>query len=94
MANGRSSRRQIVPESRKALDMMKYEIAAEMGLPVGKQAMTNVNAEFAGELGSIQSSSVNEDYWGQIATRDTGAVGGAITSRLIRKAQETLLGTL
>lgn len=33
---GRSSRnRQIVPESREMLKQMKYEIAAEFGLPVG-----------------------------------------------------------
>ncbi|MFD2615542.1 small, acid-soluble spore protein, alpha/beta type [Paenibacillus gansuensis] len=95
MAKGSTSRRKIVPESHKALDLMKYEIAAEMGLPVGKQALTAADVEFATELGGIPSTnSVKEDYWGYIASRDTGAVGGEITRRLIRKAESTILGTL
>jgi hypothetical protein len=79
----------VVPESHQALDQLKYEIAAEMGLPVGKQGIANFYAEFADELGSL-SIPVKEDYWGHIASRDAGAVGGAITSRLIRKAEESL----
>ena len=31
------SNNKVVPESKKALDILKYEIAAELGLPVGKQ---------------------------------------------------------
>ncbi|WP_248929404.1 alpha/beta-type small acid-soluble spore protein [Paenibacillus hamazuiensis] len=85
----RNNNKKVVPESQKALDALKYEIAAEMGLPVGKQ-IGNSNVEFATELGAIPASSVKEDYWGHIASRDTGAVGGAITSRLIRKAEEML----
>ncbi|SDE34916.1 Small, acid-soluble spore protein, alpha/beta type [Paenibacillus sp. UNCCL117] len=81
--------KKVVPESGKALDILKYEIAAELGLPVGKQ-VANLNVEFATELGAIPSQSVKEDYWGHIASRDTGAVGGTITARLIRKAEETL----
>ncbi|MCS7459965.1 alpha/beta-type small acid-soluble spore protein [Paenibacillus doosanensis] len=80
----------VVPESKQALDQLKYEIAAELGLPVGK-SMANANVEFATELGAIPSGSVKEDYWGHIASRDAGAVGGAITSRLIRKAEEMML---
>lgn len=80
--------KKVVPESGKAL---KYEIAAELGLPVGKQ-MASMNVEFATELGSIPSQQVKEDYWGHIASRDAGAVGGTITSRLIKKAEETLFG--
>lgn len=90
MANNRN--RKVVPECGKALDMLKYEIAAEMGLPVGQNVAQIGNVEFATELGSISASSIKEDYWGHIATRDTGAVGGAITSRLVQKAEETLLG--
>jgi len=93
MAKGSSKRRQIVPEAHKALDAMKYEIAAELGLPVG-QNRTAVfgDTEFAAELGEAGSagSSGGEDYWGYIASRDTGAVGGHMTRRLIRKAQEQL----
>lgn len=84
--------KKVVPESHKALDLLKYEIAAEMGLPVGKQALgsLDVSTEFASELGSIPAASIKEDYWGHISSRDSGAVGGAITSRLIRRAEEVL----
>ncbi|WP_282938784.1 alpha/beta-type small acid-soluble spore protein [Paenibacillus sp. RC67] len=81
--------KKVVPESKQALDALKYEIAAELGLPVGK-AVANANVEFATELGSIPLQSIKEDYWGHIASRDAGAVGGAITSRLIRKAEEMM----
>lgn len=80
----------VVPESKKALDILKYEIAAELGLPVGKQMSLHADTEFATELGSIPSSSMKEDYWGHISSRDAGAVGGTITKRLIQKAEETL----
>ncbi|MFE5324127.1 small, acid-soluble spore protein, alpha/beta type [Paenibacillus sp. NPDC056579] len=83
--------KKVVPESKQALDALKYEIAAELGLPVGK-SMSNAsaNVEFATELGAIPQYSMKEDYWGHIASRDAGAVGGAITSRLIRKAEEMM----
>lgn len=82
----------VVPESKQALDILKYEIASELGLPVGKQALQSLGAdtEFASELGAIPVSSIKEDYWGHIASRDTGAVGGTITKRLIQRAEETL----
>ncbi|MDQ0191105.1 alpha/beta-type small acid-soluble spore protein [Alicyclobacillus cycloheptanicus] len=62
---------QVVPQCHKALDNMKYEIAAELGIPV------------------YQGS---EDYWGEIASRDTGAVGGRITRRLVELAEQVLAG--
>jgi hypothetical protein len=81
----------IVPECHKELDAWKYEIAAEMGLPVGKQLSgISFDTEFATELGSISAGQIKEDYWGHISSRDAGAVGGAITSRLIFKAEEML----
>ncbi|SEC33850.1 alpha/beta-type small acid-soluble spore protein [Paenibacillus sp. GP183] len=86
----RNSNVKVVPESKKALDILKYEIAAELGLPVGKNSNFNANAEFASELGSLPASSVKEDYWGFIASRDAGAVGGHITRRLIQSAEEVL----
>ncbi|MEF3305151.1 alpha/beta-type small acid-soluble spore protein [Paenibacillus sp. GYB003] len=86
------SNRKVVPECEKALDQMKYEIAAELGLPVGANKAQFGNVEFATELGTISSASIQDNYWGHIATRDTGAVGGAITSRLVQKAEQTLLG--
>jgi hypothetical protein len=93
MAKGqRSSNTKVVPECQQALDVMKYEIAAELGLPVGKQGLSELAAdtEFATELGSLTASSIREDYWGHIATRDAGAVGGNITKRLIQRAEEAL----
>jgi len=81
--------KKVVPECQKALDILKYEIAAEMGLPVG-QNMIQTNVEFSTELGAIPGTLINEDYWGHIASRDAGAVGGAITSRLIKRAEEML----
>ncbi|HZG57507.1 alpha/beta-type small acid-soluble spore protein [Paenibacillus sp.] len=94
MAKGSAKRSQIVPESHKALDAMKYEIAAELGLPVGPNRRAGAfDAEFAGELGDTASAGVyngKEDYWGYIASRDTGAVGGHMTRQLIRKAQQDL----
>jgi hypothetical protein len=90
MARGNNVK--VVPESQNALDVLKYEIAAELGLPVGKTTLEtlDVNTEFATELGSIPVGSINEDYWGHISSRDAGAVGGTITRRLIQRAEETL----
>ncbi|GIP35585.1 alpha/beta-type small acid-soluble spore protein [Paenibacillus sp. J2TS4] len=85
----------VVPASKQALDQMKYEIAAELGLPVGQhyyaQVQAGADSEFAAELGTPMAfSNSGKDYWGHIATRDTGAVGGTITKRLIQKAEEAL----
>lgn len=86
----RSNNVKVVPESKKALDVLKYEIAAELGLPVGQNLLANADTEFATELGAIPAASIKEDYWGHIASRDAGAVGGNITRRLIQKAEEAL----
>ncbi|WP_018132147.1 alpha/beta-type small acid-soluble spore protein [Effusibacillus pohliae] len=64
---------QLVPAAHKALDDMKYEIAAEMGLPVHQGS---------------------EDYWGHIATRDAGAVGGKMVQRLVAFSQQQLARTV
>lgn len=83
----------LVPECKQALNQLKYEIAAELGLPVGyhSSASSNMDTEFAGELGSTTSQySGSKEYWGNLSSRDTGAVGGTITKRLIQKAEEAL----
>lgn len=84
----------LVPECKQALNQLKYEIAAELGLPVGyhSNVSSNMDSEFAGELGSASSSqhSSTKEYWGNLSSRDTGAVGGTITKRLIQKAEEAL----
>jgi len=67
VAKGQWGKKELVPEAHQALDNLKYEIAAEMGLPV------------------YQGS---EDYWGNLAARDCGAVGGAMVSRLVQQAEQ------
>jgi hypothetical protein len=79
----------VVPECKAALDQMKYEIAAELGLMSASTG--DIHSEFAGELGgSSQSNGVV--HWDTLATRDAGAVGGAITRRLIQQAEQVLKG--
>jgi hypothetical protein len=90
MAKGQSGRRQIVPECHEALDRMKYEIAAELGLPVGYISNGSADTEFAAELGSTAPARSREAYWGHIASRDAGAVGGTITKRLVQLAEESM----
>ncbi|WP_438435071.1 small, acid-soluble spore protein, alpha/beta type [Gorillibacterium sp. sgz500922] len=85
------SNQKVVPASKQALDAMKYEIAAELGLPVGQGYMNGAaDTEFAGELGSSGTSGMKKDYWGHLASRDNGAVGGHITKRLIEQAEQEL----
>jgi hypothetical protein len=87
----RNNNIKVVPASQKALNILKYEIAAELGLPVGGTSLLGTETEFAGELGSFGgSSSQHQDYWGYLTARDTGAVGGHITRRLTRNAEETI----
>lgn len=69
MALGSGNDPQLVFAAHKALDDMKYEIAAELGLPVHQGS---------------------EDYWGTVATRDAGAVGGKMVQRMIRFAEQEL----
>ncbi|MBC8080701.1 MAG: alpha/beta-type small acid-soluble spore protein [Gorillibacterium sp.] len=80
----------VVPQSKQMLDQWKYEIAAELGLPVGQGNNGSTDTEFSTELGSNSNAGHNNDYWGYFASRDNGAVGGQITKRLIEKAEETL----
>lgn len=86
----RQSNHKIVPGCEKILEQWKYEIAAEMGLSVGMNLSNSTDTEFASELGTAPMSA-DSRYWGHIASRDTGAVGGAITRRLIEQAQKALL---
>ncbi|MNH91128.1 Small, acid-soluble spore protein 2 [compost metagenome] len=84
--------RQIIPESRQAIQQWKYEIAAEFGLPVGYGAgSVGSDTEFAGELGSIGSGGSYTSNWGHLTSRENGFVGGEITKRLVAEAQRHLL---
>jgi hypothetical protein len=87
----RNNNIKVVPASQKALNILKYEIAAELGLNVGGTSPLGADAEFAGELGYASgAANRQQDYWGYLSARDTGAVGGHITRRLIRNAEETI----
>lgn len=93
----RSSRnRQVVPESRQMLNQMKYEIAAEFGLNVGYGSSSfGTDTEFGSELGAIGGgSSARRPGWGHLTSRENGSVGGEITKRLVRNAEQSLYGRL
>ncbi|KIL36675.1 hypothetical protein SD71_06645 [Cohnella kolymensis] len=77
-------RRQLVPEARPMLDLMKYEIAAELGMPI---AQAGFDAEFAGELGGSGGSGRSGPYMGFLTARETGALGGGIVKRLLVQAE-------
>lgn len=85
----RRSNKIVVEGSKAALNQMKYEIAAELGLMSG-YAAGGMDTEFAGDLGTGGgAASIN---WATLATRDAGSVGGQITKRLIAQAESVLRG--
>ena len=83
----------VVPEARNAIDRMKYEIAAEFGLPVGYGSSGSTHGfadtEFSGEFGTGAVSSTSS--WGHLTSRENGSVGGEITKRLVGLAQQQKL---
>ncbi|TFE29014.1 alpha/beta-type small acid-soluble spore protein [Cohnella luojiensis] len=81
----------IVPECANALKQMKFEIAAELGVPISGFSGEGFDTEFAGELGSISSSNYGKQYYGDLTSRETGALGGGITKRLVSQAQQTII---
>lgn len=85
--------RKIIPESHQVLHQWKYEIAAEFGLAVGRNAGMpgSADTEFAGELGTVGATSGYSSYWGHLTARENGSVGGEITKRLIAHAQQNLM---
>lgn len=56
-------------------------------VPQAEQAMDRLKYEVAQELG-IQIPP--DGYYGYMATRDTGAIGGHMVRRMIQIAEETL----
>lgn len=87
----KNSNRKVVPESRNMLNQMKYEIAAEFGLGAAYGASHGgADTEFAGELGEI-GGFAGGGYGGHLTSRENGSVGGEMTKRLIRQAQQSLL---
>ncbi|MHA0856240.1 small, acid-soluble spore protein, alpha/beta type [Paenibacillus sp. CMAA1364] len=85
--------RTVVKESRQMIDQMKYEIAAEFGLQVGGYgSRLSADTEFGTELGEAgHYSHSGRSSWGHLTSRENGSVGGEITKRLIRQAQQSLL---
>lgn len=81
----------VVPAAASRLEVLKYEIANELGYPlhVGQQKATPQNwnqitdamkYEIARELGLAPE--IKNGYWGEVSSRACGAVGGRIGGKL------------
>jgi len=91
---GNGSRRQpLVPDCKPALNRMKYEIAAELGMTgVLASSAAGTDAEFAAELGETAASAGiagRRPYLGHITAREAGLLGGNITRRLIAQSENS-----
>ncbi|BBH23893.1 hypothetical protein Back11_52380 [Paenibacillus baekrokdamisoli] len=86
--------RKVVPACSEALNQMKYEIAAELGLTNGVITQDRFgDTEFAMELGASEPTATPGGVqWSKLATRDAGSVGGLMTRQLIQRAEEVLKG--
>ena len=80
--------RQLVPECKKALDVMKYELAEELGIV--QYSVASFDTEFADELGATPAQAGRHVNWPGISTRQAGYIGGSITKRLIQQAENVL----
>ncbi|MFD0714941.1 small, acid-soluble spore protein, alpha/beta type [Paenibacillus sp. GCM10027626] len=93
----RGSNQLVVENCKAALDQMKYEIAAELGLTSNaitpdQLGMTEFAAEDFGSYGVNGSST--QVPWGRLKTRDVGHIGGSITRRLVEQAEKILNGSI
>ncbi|ANE45074.1 spore protein [Paenibacillus swuensis] len=61
----------------------------DLVVPQANQALEQLKYEIAQELG-IQIP--QDGYYGNMATRDTGAIGGHITRRLVEIAEQSISG--
>lgn len=59
-------------------------------VPEAHQMLDNMKYEIASEFG-IPVYQGSEDYWGEIASRDCGKVGGTMVKRMIALAEKQLL---
>ena len=59
-------------------------------VPEASQAMYNFKYEMANEVGV--SNQIQGGYWGHIASRDCGAVGGQMVKRMIEAYEQSLAG--
>lgn len=58
-------------------------------VPEAKQALNQMKAEIAGELGLTNYENIDK---GQLTSRQNGYVGGYITKRLVEMAQRQMSG--
>lgn len=77
----------VVQGARSALDLMKMEVASELGLAVSQS--TSFDTEFAGELGSTNGHSKQRPYMGYYTSRETGSIGGEMTRRLVANGESS-----
>lgn len=91
MPNGANKNKIIIPQAASTLEQFKFEIANELGYgyQIGQTQLTPQNYqpvlnkmkyEIAGELGLI--SKINNGYWGELTSRECGAVGGRIGGKI------------
>jgi len=59
-------------------------------VPQASQAMYNFKYEMANEVGV--TNQIQGGYWGNIASRDCGAVGGHMVKRMIEAYEQSLAG--
>ncbi len=59
-------------------------------VPQAQQAMYQFKYEMANEVGV--SNQIQGGYWGQISSRDCGAVGGNMVKRMIEAYEQSLAG--
>lgn len=87
------SNRKVVPESRNMLNQMKYEIATEFGLGAayGSAGFSGTDTEFASDLGEAGGVGFGRVNGAHLTSRENGSVGGEMTKRLVRLAQQNLL---
>lgn len=83
------NRKKLVPQCSKALETMKYEIAAELGIL--NTSTTDFSSEFSGEFGGHSQGMSHNVDWGGLSSRQNGSIGGSITKRLIQQAQQSML---
>ncbi|WP_042170112.1 alpha/beta-type small acid-soluble spore protein [Paenibacillus gorillae] len=88
----RSSNQIVVPNCKAALNQMKYEIAAELGLYQSTASGAGEDTEFAGELGAYSGGGHGAIQWSNLTSREVGSVGGSITKRLVSQAEAVLRG--
>ncbi|OCT16633.1 spore protein [Paenibacillus pectinilyticus] len=69
--------------------MAQSRSSNQLVVPQSNQALDQLKYEVAQELG-IQIP--QDGYYGNMATRDTGSIGGAITRRLVQIAEQSLAG--